>query len=368
MACWSPSHVSGLSLAPDCMAPLIDARQFSPADPAICLWDAWPILTRDRKQAVPDLWMALASPWFADPEERHRHARIHLLERAPTRWRSYGPAMPDGFSPGSREWSGSAVLDEDGKTVTLYFTATGRRDETALSFEQRLFEAEASLRSDQRGWRLDDWRGLTESVVRDPGLYMDPQAGKGAVGTIKAFRDPGYFHDVRSGRHFLFFTASMAGSSSPFNGAIGAAVARNQAPSDWRILPPIIGADRLNNELERPHIVPFGGFYYLFWSTQSHVFNPYGPVGVTGLYGMVSDDLMGGWRPLNGSGLVIANPPEAPRQAYSWYVLPDLTVTSFVDNWSHDPSAKEAACFGGRFAPFLRLELDGAATRLVPES
>ena len=78
---------------------------------------------------------------------------------------------------------------------------------------------------------------------------------------------------------------------------------------------------------------------------------------------MVSDRLSGGWLPLNGTGLVLANPPSAPRQAYSWLVLPDLQVTSFVDAWGHDGS--DAGRFGATFAPMLQLRLDGATAGLA---
>ena len=104
-------------------------------------------------------------------------------------------------------------------------------------------------------------------------------------------------------------------------------------PDGWRLMPPVLSADGLNNELERPHVVKHGQLHYLFWSTQRHVFNPEGLVGPTGLYGMVSERLGGGWRALNGSGLVFSNPAEAPAQAYSWLVLPDHSVASFVDHW-----------------------------------
>lgn len=350
---------------PGCAAPEITRQDLAQADPAVCLWDAWPILTPAGDLASPELWMALAAPWHADPEERHARSRIHLLDRAAGGWRNLGPAMPDGFSPGSREWSGSAVLAGDGQTLTLYFTAAGRRGEETLSYEQRMFEARATLARSPDGWRLEDWRGLTENIIRDNRFYMSSLDGTGGVGTIKAFRDPGFFLDPVSGRSFLLFTASLAGSASRFNGAIGAAVARDKETAQWQVLPPLIGADGLNNELERPHVLFHAGRYYLFWSTQSHVFDPAGPIGPTGLYGMVSDSLLGGWKPLNGSGLVIANPAGAPRQAYSWYVLPDLSVTSFIDDWGRGPDDPGPVRFGGCFAPFLRLRLDGAATTLA---
>ena len=146
---------------------------------------------------------------------------------------------------------------------------------------------------------------------------------------------------------------------------VGAAIAHGHEPLRWELLPPLISADGLNNELERPHAIYRGGLYYLFWSTQSHVIDPAGPVGPTGLYGMVSDRLDGGWKPLNGSALVFANPPEAPAQAYSWLVLPDLSVASFVDDWGLAGRGRPRR-FGASFAPELRLELDGADARLAP--
>ena len=126
----------------------------------------------------------------------------------------------------------------------------------------------------------------------------------------------------------------------------------------------LVSADGLNNELERPHVIRHAGRYYLFWSTQAQVFDPTGPVGPTGLYGMVSERLGGGWKPLNGTGLIFANPPEAPAQAYSWLVLPDLEVASFVDDWGPMVPARPRR-FGGTFAPPPRLALDGASARLA---
>ncbi|MBO9711729.1 MAG: glycoside hydrolase family 68 protein [Sphingomonas sp.] len=345
-------------------APLIGEGDFKRIADDLDVWDAWPVQQRDGHPAALEdgttLWMALGAPRFPDPDERHGHARIHLLARRGEDWRHLGPAMPDGFSPGSREWSGSAVLEPDGTTLTLYFTATGRRGEPTLTFEQRLYRAIATLdRESDKSPRLCHWRDLQEIVVRDPVLYMASDAGAAEVGRIKAFRDPAYFLDPASGAQYLLFAASLAGSSSEFNGVIGAAIAGDVEGKEWRILPPLVSADTLNNELERPHMLQRDGLYYLFWSTQRHVFNPEGPMGPTGLYGMVSERIDRGWRPINGTGLVFANPPEAPKQAYSWLVLPDLSVTSFVDEWGAGESYSGPRRFGASFAPMLRLVLSG---------
>lgn len=359
---WTSAQLRAVATASHDAAPLIRAEDVVRVTPDLDIWDAWPIQDADGTPSAlgrETLWMALGAPQFPDPDARHGHARIHLLSRDAGGWRHLGPAVPDGFSPGSREWSGSAVLGSDRTSLTLFFTATGRRGEAAPTFEQRLFRAEATLSRSDGAYRLVDWRALGEIVKRDPAHYMASDAGTGAVGTIKAFRDPAYFRDPQDGSHHLFFAASLAGSGSAFNGVVGSAIARDDGLENWEIRPPLISADTLNNELERPHAIFHHGRYYLFWSTQSHVFDPAGPIGPTGLYGMVSERLSGGWRPLNGTGLVFANPAAAPRQAYSWLVLPDLQVTSFIDAWGSDGKDANARRFGATFAPMLRLRLDG---------
>jgi levansucrase len=361
---WTADHVRRIAERELTTSPRITDDNFCRVSPNLDIWDAWPL---QESNGVPakladgsSLWMVLGSPHFADPDERHAHARIHLLLRTGRQWRHLGPAMPEGFSPGSREWSGSAVLGADRTTVTLYFTATGRRGEELTTFEQRIFHARATLRGDGAGGHeLTGWRDLAEIVTRDPAHYMASEPGTGTPGTIKAFRDPAYFRDPAEGRHYLLFAGSLAGSTSAFNGVVGVARAADDGLDHWDTFPPLLCADGLNNELERPHLIRHAGLYYLFWSTQRHVFNDLGPSGPTGLYGMVAGGLSGGWTPLNGTGLVFANPPEAPRQAYSWLVLPDLQVISFVDDWGAGDRPAEQRRFGAAFAPTLRLRLDG---------
>ena len=331
------------------------------------VWDMWPLALADGTPAPVSggtLWMFLAAPRHDDPSLRHDHARIWLFLRRGGRWIDCGPVLPEGFSPGSREWSGSAVLDPETGEATLFFTAAGRR-EGGPRFEQRLFQCQGRLDDSGATPRLIGWSAPTESVAADDGLYRRTATAEVSPGLIKGFRDPGYFRDPADGASYLLFTASRAGSPHSHDGVIGVArAAAADGLSGWRLEAPLIEADGLCNEMERPHIILRDGLYYLFWSSQASVFSPGGPAGPTGLYGAVSESFRGAWRPLNGSGLVLANPPTAPAQAYCWWVTPDLSVISFVDQWRAG-EATDATAFGGTAAPLLTLSLDGDESRLA---
>lgn len=91
----------------------------------------------------------------------------------------------------------------------------------------------------------------------------------------------------------------------------------------------------------------------------------------TGFYGMVAEQLCGPWRPLNGTGLVIANPDAEPMQAFSWFASAELLVCSFVDHWGlkgRNPAENAfvaAETFGATPAPMVRIALGGDTSRIV---
>lgn len=340
-----------------------------PILPELYLWDLWPLRHRDGTLARledSEVWMALSAPSELAPGERHDVARIRLISRDDRGWSDRGPVFPDGASAGSREWAGCATY-HDGRVEVLY-TAAGRRAETSPSFVQRIIRAEGRLNSLDVG--IEDWSPHQELITPSDRYASTRDQDTGEPGFIKAFRDPFRFEDPVSGETVVLFTASMFESATDFDGAIG--IAEGPGIESLALLPPLITADGVNNELERPHLVRHEGLYYLFFSTQARTFHPE-VAGVTGLYGFVGDALDGDWAPLNGSGLVLANPEDEPFQAYSWLVLHDLTVCSFIDFHSlggrhpddlETPGAAREH-FGGTLAPFERLQLDDTRARLV---
>lgn len=351
---------------------LIGAADIVPLVSDRDLWDMWQLQREDGATAVLDgrsYWFFLAAPRYPDPNQRHDVARIRLLSHGDEGWRDHGDALPDAFTPGSREWSGSATLASDDETVTLYFTASGRR-EGGPRFEQRLFATEGRLRRATGFVKIEEWTTPNELFAADGTVYAAAREDQPTNGMILGFRDPGYFRDPADGCEYILFSGSAAWTTDIYDGVIG--IAQRQGDR-WMLLPPLVEAIGVSKELERAHMIARNGLYYLFWSTSAARFAP-GIRGQTGLYGMVADRIAGPWTPLNDTSLVAANPPEEPAQAYCWWVTAELDVISFVDQWgmqgrnlSEHPHLLRKQ-FGGTVAPIFRLHLAGSRATIVPEA
>jgi levansucrase len=352
---WRPGVIEGAELA------VIGADQAAPILAGLDLWDSWPLAHEDGRTVVHhgrQYWFFLSAPRFPDPGQRHDAARIRLASLGADGWRDHGDALPETLSPGSREWAGSAVLHDDEVSVSLFFTAAGRRG-AAPSFEQRLFAARGALGADGPG----EWNAVEELVEADGRRYVVARENEGQPGLIKAFRDPAWFRDPATGNCHILFTASAGWSNDDYNGVVG--IATRGADGAWQLGDPLVEAVGVNNELERPHVLVRGGLYYLFWSTQRRTFAPGGASGPNGLYAMVAAQLAGPWRPVNGSGLIAGNPASEPTQAYSWWVTGEGEVWSFIDHWGMqgrsfaDHPALLRSQFGGTPAPVFRLAFAG---------
>lgn len=268
-------------------------------------------------------------------------------------WASYGPVLREWSAPYEREWAGSALLED--RRLTLFFTGAGTSDAPG-GYQQRLFEAETEVSDDGT---ISGWSEPRPAIAAMHADYYPADTHEGEPGRIKAFRDPAFFRDPANGQDYLIFTASLANSASEFNGAVGTARS-DEGGAGWALLAPLVHADGVNNELERAHIVWREGRYYLFWVTQRSTFAPEVGAGPTGLYGMVADTLVGPWRPINGSGLVLGNPAGDPARTYSWFGSSEGIVASFVD----DPAGEG---FRGVPAPLLRLEFSGDRVTLAQQ-
>ena len=372
---WRAEHLASAPGAGDAL-PVIDPGELVRIAPGHDVWDLGPVRTPEGEVARIGgavVWLALSAPAVGDPALRHDIARLRLVAEGPAGFRDLGPLFPRGASPGTREWAAWAVHDSGRGRLDVLYTAAGARDGTLPRFTQRIVATSARVvpRGDG-GVDLEDWALHREVLGADGVLYERTDSEDGEPGFIKAFRDPFPFRDPADGQEWVLFAGSRAGAGSAFNGAVG--LARASGDGGYVLEPPLLHAEGVNNELERPHLVVRDGRYHLFFSTQTRTFAP-GVTGPTGLYGFVAPALRGPYEPLNGSGVVLRNPDEEPSQAYSWLVLPDLRVASFVDAHSlGGASADEIAAagpevarrhFGGTLAPIVRLRLDGASAGLA---
>ena len=126
------------------------------------------ICGRSRRRTAPPVVEGASSGWrcrrrhTAIPR-RHDVARLRLLANGADGWDDLGPAFADGATPGSREWSGSAIRRGDG-SVSIFYTAAGRPGEDRPSYVQRVIEARPDARRRQRPHRP---RG-SRRAPRDP--------------------------------------------------------------------------------------------------------------------------------------------------------------------------------------------------------
>jgi levansucrase len=371
---WRAEHVARIDAAALPAIPLITHRDIVDILPGFQLWDCWTIDDVEGQIVRFDgwtPWVIMCAPRSVHPVQRHDIARLRLMMERDGQWQDCGYVLPEDINPGSREWAGSCVYQADTQILTLFYTATGRRNEAKSSFEQRLFQTQGTLEFADGTLRATHWSAPRENVVADGIDYVIVDQREGRPGFIKGFRDPFHFRDPADGKHYLLFTASYKPSQAEHNGIMGIARADDSGFANWTLLPPLISADGLNNELERPVVRVHNGLYYIFWSTQRHTFAPGGPSGPNGLYGMVAESLFGPYRPLNGSGLVAPNPEAEPFQTYSWWVDSSLRVTGFVDLWGlagADPIADPALIeshFGGVPAPSFNLVLNGDCAQIA---
>ena len=371
---WTAEHVAGLAEAAIPQMRVLEAADVTPAIPGLLLWDMWPVQLHDGATVMVDgweVWVIMSATRELHPDARHDVARLRVAMYRNGKWRDCGNLLPETLNPGAREWAGSTVYDPATGTLTLFYTATGRRGEKSRSFEQRLFQTTGRLVIESGDVSTTGWSEPFENIISDDHHYVVARETEGQAGFIKAFRDPYHFRDPADGKDYVLFTASLKASSSEFNGVVGIATATGDGFTEWTLLPPLLSADTLNNEMERPVLRVHNGLYYAFWSTQRRTFAPDGPSGPNGLYGMVAESLFGPYRPLNGSGLVAANPLEEPLQTYSWWVTADLEVAGFIDHWGLKGRNLETnpdlviSQFGGTPAPRFRIALDGDKAHIV---
>jgi levansucrase len=380
---WTREDVEGVQQDSPVTMPLMIHPE-EPFEEGVYVWDAWPIRNPDGTVAEIDGWVVkvgLSAEWDEVDETGWEFFTLSTWRYWYTRdgeWRPGGIIFEREEALGSRQWAGSTFYDPETQEVTFYYTAVGRPDaegidddmpERAISIhneaagrpltEQRLAMVTASVSSSDEGIAFSDF-GEHEIIAEADGRLYDTIETYLASEAVYGFRDPEYMVDPHTGREHILFTANAAGVRGPYNGVVG--LVTKSDDGDWELQPPIIVSMGVNSQLERPHVVYREDGAYLFFSTHDFTFAPevHGPRGLYGFYSETGS-LEGRWVPLNEHGLVAANPPTAEAQTYSYLVLPDGLVMSYLNHtWGFelDPENDGREMYGGP-GPMFRIGMDG---------
>lgn len=400
---WTREQASQIQLTESSTAPVINPDELQEISSDYILWDTWPL---QNKNGIPasvngyKIIFALTVPKDTIPGKRHDSAQIrYFYSKDGKSWGLGGLLFTDGKALGSRQWAGSSIIDKDGK-LHIFYTATGTKNEQVLSYSQRLVTAAADIKTTNDSVTFNNWSEHKVILEADGKYYQnEEQAEQGE--TSYAFRDPYYFQDPKTNEEYILFSANTAGAlaersclpefsgsgqfqqehaappeSKSYNASIGIAKAINGSLTEFKALPPVLEANCVNDELERPGVLVKGNQYYLFVKTHSNKFAS-GLNAPEGLYGFVSSTLSRSYKPLNGSGLVIGNPKEEPYQAYSWMVMPNGTVISYIDytkvagksieEIGEQSPEYQIEHFGGKLAPSIKLSITGDQTSVLHE-
>jgi levansucrase len=387
----------------------------------VWVWDTWPLTDKDGNQYSvngQEIIFSLVADRSLGFDDRHVFAKIGYFYRpagipAEDRpenggWTYGGLVFKEGVTgkifkdqsfSHQTQWSGSARIFKGGE-IKLFFTnvAFYRNPDGSnrKPYDPRIALSVGAVHANKKGVKFTGFEKVTDLLQADGKYYQT-----GAQNEFFNFRDPFTFEDpARPGETYMVFEGNSAmpresakctkedlgyrpgdpfaetveevnASGAPYQiGNIGLARATNKDLTKWEFLPPILSANCVTDQTERPQFVFKNGKYYLFTISHRSTFAA-GLDGPEGVYGFVGNGIRSDFQPLNsGSGLALGNPtnlnflggqPFAPDfnqhpghfQAYSHYVMPGGLVQSFIDTiGTHDDFVR-----GGTLAPTVKMDI-----------
>lgn len=392
----------------------------------VWVWDTWPLTDEDGNQYSVNGWEVIFS-LVADRslgfDERHHYAKIGYFyrpadvpvdERPENGGWTYGGLVFDEGVTGEifedqsfthqTQWSGSARIFKGGE-IKLFFTDVAfyrnPDDSNIKPYDPRIALSVGKVHSNKNEVFFTGFDTVHDLLQADGTYYQT-----GEQNEFFNFRDPFTFEDPDNpGETYMVFEGNTAmpreeaycteedlgyREGDPYaetveevnaSGAtyqianVGLAKAKNEELTEWEFLPPVLSANCVTDQTERPQYVFKDGKAYLFTISHRGTYAA-GIDGPEGVYAFVGDGIRSDFQPLNhGSGLALGNPtnlnfaggqPFAPDynqhpghfQAYSHYVMPGGLVQSFIDTiGTHDDFVR-----GGTLAPTVKIDLDGASS------
>jgi len=257
------------------------------------LWDPWFI-------NKGDMYHMFHLQAETTPDSDHRHSNNvsigHAISSDLIKWEQ----LPTALEPNAGEawdnkdlWSGCVAQKDD----TYYIYYTGKNDGPDSKNIQKIGVA---MSKDLKIWTKHHENPILEA---DPRYYhMDNEIN--AIGKVGAWRDPFVFKDPHSDKRYMTISAKTNNGRMEYNACV--ALAESYDMIHWNILPPIFSPD-IYDEIEVTRVIYHNEHYYLFFTTHATSYQPefakqYGAH--EGLHCYYSDNLFGGYKPVNGDGVV----------------------------------------------------------------
>ena len=351
------------------------------------IWDSWPV--QDAKTGQVSDWNGyqLVVAMMGIPSENDSH--LYLLynkygDNNFANWKNAGPIFGYNATPLRQEWSGSATVNSDG-TIQLYYTQVDttkgtnhqkiasavitldHTDDTVsianVDKDHVIFEGDGYHYQTYQQWAATN-KGADNVAMRDAHIvendkgerYLVFEASTGKEnyqGEDQIFNWKNYGGSAEYNTKSLFDILGnddIKSRATWANAAIGILKLNDNEkyPEVEKVYTPLLTAAMVSDEIERPDVVKLGDKYYLFAATRLNrgsndyawMRDNYAVGDNVAMLGYVSDELTGGYKPLNGSGVVLtASVPANWRTAtYSYYAVPvagyndRVLVTAYMTN------------------------------------
>ena len=379
-------------------------------------WDSWVVLNHKGRPANFNgyyLQVAMAGAWddasqgylylYSQPINSNSFEDWHLIGRL------FNAAMHKDsqdyyIQKQTQEWSGSTILEDDGSLRLFYAAYSGAKSAGGSGdSDQTLVTANIKLSFDEATGKISignvsDWRSLFDGDSENYESESQFDVIKWAQENNHAMRDAHYFEDnehkyivfeSNTGLNFGYqgevedYNIANLGGDISFNidkveelnnhtdemslsrvanGCLGLI----ELTDDYKIkqvLPPLLVATTVTDEIERPNIIYHKGLYYLFTVTRGAKMAN-NQVSGRDIYmlGYYSPSLSVPFQPMNGCGIVLHQDAKSSAVdfTYSYLLIPhiesndsdEFVVTSYATNRNRDDGHHAT------FAPSFTLKLN----------
>ncbi|CAH1857337.1 glycoside hydrolase family 68 protein [Convivina praedatoris] len=352
------------------------------------IWDSWPVQNPTTGQVSNWNGYQLVMAMMGVPNQNDNH--VYLLynkygDNELSHWKNAGPIFGYNATAVSQEWSGSSLVNPDG-SVQVFYTQVDTSDANlnhqklatatlnliekdgeivvdSVENNHILFEGDGYYYQSYNQWRATN-RGADNIAMRDPHIiedsdgsrYLAFEAATGVQnyqGYNQIFNWKNYGGDTAQNLKDFFRLLSdedMKSRATWANAAIGLLKLsdNDKNPTVSELYTPLLTANMVSDEIERPDIIKIGDKYYLFADTRLNRGSNDDAwqkanlaVGDNvAMVGYVSDRLTGGYVPLNNSGVVLTSsvPANWRTATYSYYAVPveghsdRVLITSYMTN------------------------------------